>query len=289
MQMPRDARMSSKASSPPSRTDSNLPPGRIGRCSVAHRRPTCRRQRSYSTTVQIAQPTPRQPRDRPSRRRSRRTYRSRLTALYDGARAYLVGLTWAQKRNVLLTVTGTVMCARVSEPAGLRVCNVYPDVDVPFDPRYQGGIGIKIVERKNDTKRCGIMDRRRTAASASTVYAGVSTGGSLPILSTAFPKDSQTKDPSGSASGPPSCNPTERDQRRQGLHSYAGRRFPAVFGKIYAARRPLYGHQRPSPRTHSLPAKRSWEAEGGPGIHDPGRPPSTVRYGAGNLRGLRPF
>lgn len=89
MQMPRDARMSSKASSPPSRTDSNLPPGRIGRCSVAHRRPTCRRQRSYSTTVQIAQPTPRQPRDRPSRRRSRRTYRSRLTALYDGARAYL--------------------------------------------------------------------------------------------------------------------------------------------------------------------------------------------------------
>ena len=71
----------------------------------------------------------------------------------------LVGLTWPQKRNVLLTVTGTVMCARVSEPAGLRVCNVYPDVDVPFDPRYQGGIGIKIVERKNDTKRRGIMTR----------------------------------------------------------------------------------------------------------------------------------
>jgi hypothetical protein len=71
----------------------------------------------------------------------------------------LVGLTWTQKRNVLLAVTGTVMCARVSEPAALRVCNVYLDVDVPFDPIYQGGIGIKIVKRKNDTKRRGIMTR----------------------------------------------------------------------------------------------------------------------------------
>ena len=71
----------------------------------------------------------------------------------------LVGLTWVQKRNVLLVVTGTVMCARVSEPAGLRICNVFPDIDVPFDPAYQGGIGIKIVKRKNDTKRRGIMTR----------------------------------------------------------------------------------------------------------------------------------
>ena len=71
----------------------------------------------------------------------------------------LVGLTWTQKRNVLLVITGTVMCARVSEPAGLRICNVFPDIDVPFDPVYQGGIGIKIVKRKNDTKRRGIMTR----------------------------------------------------------------------------------------------------------------------------------
>ena len=71
----------------------------------------------------------------------------------------LVGLTWTQKHNVLLVVTGTVMCARVSEPAGLLICNVFPDVDVPFDPVYQGGIGTKIVKRKNDTKRSGIMTR----------------------------------------------------------------------------------------------------------------------------------
>ena len=71
----------------------------------------------------------------------------------------LIGLTWTQQRNVLLTLTGTVMCARVSETAGLRVCNVHPDVDVPFDPAYRGGIGIKIVKRKNDVKRRGIMTR----------------------------------------------------------------------------------------------------------------------------------
>ena len=49
------------------------------------------------------------------------------------------------------------MCA--SKPAGLMICNVFPDIDVPFDPVYQGGIGIKIVKRKNDTKRRGIMTR----------------------------------------------------------------------------------------------------------------------------------
>ena len=71
----------------------------------------------------------------------------------------LVGLTWFQRRNVLLTLTGTVMCARVSEPAGLRICNVFPDIDVPYDPAYAGGYGLKIVKRKNDTKRGGIMTR----------------------------------------------------------------------------------------------------------------------------------
>jgi hypothetical protein len=71
----------------------------------------------------------------------------------------LAGLTWFQKRNVLLTLTGTVMCSRVSEPAGLRICNVFPDIDVPYDPTYAGGYGLKIVKRKNDTKRRGIMTR----------------------------------------------------------------------------------------------------------------------------------
>lgn len=71
----------------------------------------------------------------------------------------LIGLTWAQKRNVLLTLTGTVMCARVSELSGLRACNVFPDVDVPYDLSYSGGIGLKIVKRKNDVKRRGIMTR----------------------------------------------------------------------------------------------------------------------------------
>ena len=49
------------------------------------------------------------------------------------------------------------MCA--SEPAGLRICHVFPDIDVSFDSDYQGGIGIKIVKRKNDTNRRGIMTR----------------------------------------------------------------------------------------------------------------------------------
>ena len=53
---------------------------------------------------------------------------------------------------------GTVMCARVSEAALLRVCNVHPDIDAPFNPAYRGGIGIKIVKRKNDVKRRGIID-----------------------------------------------------------------------------------------------------------------------------------
>jgi hypothetical protein len=71
----------------------------------------------------------------------------------------LIGLTWTQKRNVLLVVTGTTMCARVSEPANLRICNVFLDLDAPYDPQYLGGIGLKIVKRKNDTKRRGIMTR----------------------------------------------------------------------------------------------------------------------------------
>ena len=80
--------------------------------------------------------------------------RRHIKALLD-----LVGLTWTQRRNVLLVVTGTTMCARVSELAGLRICNVFPSLDAPYDPQYQGGIGIKIVKRKNDTKRRGIMTR----------------------------------------------------------------------------------------------------------------------------------
>ena len=80
--------------------------------------------------------------------------RRHIKALLD-----LIGLTWTQRRNVLLVVTGTTMCARVSEPAGLRICNVFPSLDAPYDPQYQGGIGIKIVKRKNDTKRRGIMTR----------------------------------------------------------------------------------------------------------------------------------
>lgn len=71
----------------------------------------------------------------------------------------LVGLTWTERRNVLLVVTGTVMCSRVSEPAALRICNVYPGVDGPYDSQYQGGIGLQIVKRKNDIKRRGLMTR----------------------------------------------------------------------------------------------------------------------------------
>jgi hypothetical protein len=51
------------------------------------------------------------------------------------------------------------MCARVSEPAGLRVYNVFSDLNVPYDPAYVGGYGLKIFKRKNDTKRRGIMTR----------------------------------------------------------------------------------------------------------------------------------
>ena len=89
----------------------------------------------------------------------------------------LVGLTWAQRRNVLLVVTGTVMCARVSEPAALRICNVFPDIDVPFDPAYQGGIGIKIVKRKNDTKRRGIMTRMPPGPAAERLLQWVASEG----------------------------------------------------------------------------------------------------------------
>jgi hypothetical protein len=45
------------------------------------------------------------------------------------------------------------------EPANLRVCNVFLDLDAPYYPQYLGGIGLKIMKRKNNAKRRGIMTR----------------------------------------------------------------------------------------------------------------------------------
>jgi hypothetical protein len=120
----------------------------------------------------------------------------------------LIGLTWTQKRNVLLVVTGTTMCARVSEPANLRICNVFLDLDAPYDPQYLGGIGLKIVkkEKRHQTEGhhdahsagplCGPhhrVDRGGGAGSTSSMHARHSTGSSLPILPTLVPEDRQVK------------------------------------------------------------------------------------------------
>ena len=175
-----------------------------------------------------------------------------------------VGLTRTQKRNVLLVVTGTVMCA----PQSRQGCGFFPDIDFSFDSAYQGGIGIEIVKRKT-TPSTGIMTRvppcplaerllqwieaerlRRHPRCTHDPVPGVRCRHcpyrrSLSILSVAdlVPEVSRTG-PRWSPSRPtPRCHQAERHQRREGLHPHARRGRSDLQLEVHETWGPLHGHQ----------------------------------------------
>jgi hypothetical protein len=53
-------------------------------------------------------------------------------------------LTPGQERDVLITVTGTQLCARVGELKRLQVCNLLVDYNVPYSWRFGGSAAVRI-------------------------------------------------------------------------------------------------------------------------------------------------
>ena len=153
----------------------------------------------------------------------------------------LIGLTPKERRNVILVVSGTVMCARVSEPTRVQTCDVHWGVDACFDAQYEEGIGIKIRKGKTDTGRRGLMTRvppstlqRRMREYAIEQGLHVHPrctksnhpGAKCPFLPTVLPK--------GPSAGAAFCtnrraeyasgdDPTKRNGRGQVRDGYAGR------------------------------------------------------------------
>ena len=71
----------------------------------------------------------------------------------------LIGLSWMQRRAVMITVLGTVMCCRVSELANLQICDLLWDFDAAYHAELRGGMAIRIYKRKQDTGRFGLYPR----------------------------------------------------------------------------------------------------------------------------------
>jgi hypothetical protein len=68
----------------------------------------------------------------------------------------LVGLSLAQRRDILICVLGTVMCLRVGEISQLQICDVLWRLDGGFHVMYVNTLGCRIYKRKQDTARKGL-------------------------------------------------------------------------------------------------------------------------------------
>lgn len=71
----------------------------------------------------------------------------------------LVGLSLAQRRDILICVLGTVMCLRVGEISQLQICDVLWRLDGGFHVMYVNTLGCRIYKRKQDTARKGLYPR----------------------------------------------------------------------------------------------------------------------------------
>jgi hypothetical protein len=71
----------------------------------------------------------------------------------------LVGLSLAQRRDILMCVLGTVMCLRVGEISQLQICDVLWRLDGGFHVMYVNTFGCRIYKRKQDTARKGLYPR----------------------------------------------------------------------------------------------------------------------------------
>jgi hypothetical protein len=75
----------------------------------------------------------------------------------------LVGLTIAQRRDMLICVVGTVMCLRVNEVDQLQICDVIWYLDAAFHAKYQNTFACRLYKRKQDTARKGLYPRAGAA------------------------------------------------------------------------------------------------------------------------------
>jgi hypothetical protein len=75
----------------------------------------------------------------------------------------LVGLTIAQRRDMLMCVLGTVLCLRVNEVDQLQICDVLWRFDVAFHGRYNNTLACRIYKWKQDTARKGLCPRAGAA------------------------------------------------------------------------------------------------------------------------------
>jgi hypothetical protein len=77
----------------------------------------------------------------------------------------LVGLTIAQRRDMLICVVGTVMCLRVNEVDQLQICDVLWYLDADFHAKYRNTFkfACRLYKRKQDTARKGLYPRAGAA------------------------------------------------------------------------------------------------------------------------------
>jgi integrase len=75
-------------------------------------------------------------------------------------------LTPGQERDVLITVTGTQLGARVGELKRLQVCDLLVDHDVPYSRRFRGSAAVRIRKRKQDQLRRGLYPRLAKGSTA---------------------------------------------------------------------------------------------------------------------------
>jgi hypothetical protein len=71
----------------------------------------------------------------------------------------LVGLSLAQRRDILMRVLGTVMCMRVNEVDQLQICYILWQFDAAFHGMYANTQACRIYNRKQDTARKGVYPR----------------------------------------------------------------------------------------------------------------------------------
>ena len=71
----------------------------------------------------------------------------------------LAGLTLTQRRNVFITVVGTVACLRVGEVSNLQICDCKFGHDAAWSQIYQGTMALRVYKRKQDQVRKGLYPR----------------------------------------------------------------------------------------------------------------------------------
>lgn len=71
----------------------------------------------------------------------------------------LAGLTLTQRRDVFITVLGTVACLRVGEVSNIQICDCKFGHDAAWSPVYAGTMALLVYKRKQDQVRKGLYPR----------------------------------------------------------------------------------------------------------------------------------